>query len=173
MNRDDVPTSLPMAVYAFARAVEDTMAWIYRTAATLAPDDGCRDLLASLSQTEEGHARQLADTYPNLEAALASSGGQPSEWTVSRFRKAVIPSLDLGSLRSLLTTAYRLEKGGGELYREVAARSDAAAERELAERLQALEQAHSGAVAERFSSIFAARVEDEPGALAPVPWPRW
>lgn len=163
---------VPVALFSFALAIEKTMAWVYRTASGLTPIEEAREVLNALASAEDGHGRLLAESYPDL-AALAGEADEPSKWTISRFLREVIPTLDLTDLRSLLVSAYRIEHGGGEMYRYWSERASTEAGRELASRLAHLEVAHKRAVAEQFRLAFGTEVEDEEGALEPLTWPEW
>jgi len=163
---------VPESIYGFAQAAEATMAWMYRTAAQLADNPKSRVGLEHLATAEDSHARKLAEVYPAIASAIDADDG-PSEWTISRLRKEMIPNLDVNSLGSLLITAYRIEQGGCEFYgrwAEVSARPEA---RRVAEHLRTQESQHRKAIAARYRDEFGTDIEGEPEAHESIPWPRW
>lgn len=157
------------SVLSFARVLEETMAWIYGTAAQLTTDPEVASALVGLQEAETQHATAIG-TLVSDESGVPRDVGE-ERWTVSRFLKAVIPELDLESARHILATAWRLERDAGRLYRQLATEAPLGAARDLAMQLAALEEVHRRAVGEQFAALTGERVQGEPGIEDPIDLP--
>jgi len=158
--------------YGHAAMSEEALEWIYRTAASLARDAEAAAALGSLARAEHEHRTALSATFPELEEALPSRAGH-DDWAVAQFRRAVIPELDVDDVRALLVVAYRVERGGGELYERWAETAKTDEGRRLAEQLAKAEAVHRKTVATLFARTCGGSIDDDPQSAESIEWPHW
>jgi rubrerythrin len=170
MGAEEEHAGSALRAFRTAFGLEAALAWIYRAAADVTSDSEAEEVLTSLAQAEEAHARRLMRAYPGLAERLGDDA-ELDGWSESRVRAAFIPELNVTSPADLLVAAYRIEVGGLEFYRRWAEEAEEQAIRVLATDLAQQEVTH----AQRLERLYGDTVGGFIGALEeatrPLKWP--
>jgi rubrerythrin len=154
----------------FSCQLEETMRWLYATAAKQVSDTKAADVLERLAAAEEGHLGELEASFGvRLENKTWSK--PLGAYVRAHVLKGSAPRIASGDVAEILKTAYAIEAGGGRFYRRWLEQSgDPDLQRNLSALVQS-EAAHRAWVSECHEELVGTPLTDEGTGDDLVDWP--